>query len=78
MLYRQPYLDNGIEVTTTAPYTPYQNGVNERGGLVIMDGLRPMMDIANLPWKLWPEIVYTRVYLRNVIPTKALDGMTLY
>jgi hypothetical protein len=37
-----------------------------------------MMDQANLPWKLWPEIVQIRAYLKNLVPSRALEGKTPY
>ena len=73
----QNYLaDKGIKHEPTAPYSPSQNGVAERGNRTIVEGTRTMLHESGLPKSLWLELAKTAAYLRNRAPTKALDGMT--
>jgi hypothetical protein len=41
-----------------------------------MDMVRPMLQAENLPHSLWGEAVRAANYLKNRLPTVALDGMT--
>lgn len=37
-----------------------------------------MLIHANLPHRLWPEVISAACYITNRLPTKALDGKTLF
>ena len=66
----------GIEHQLTAPYTPQQNGVNERENRTIMEMARCMMHEKGLPKRFWAEAANTAVFLLNRLPTKAMQGKT--
>lgn len=57
--------DMGIELETTAPYTPQQNGRSERELRTIMESVRSMLYAKKLPQYLWAEAVNTAVYILN-------------
>lgn len=56
---------NGIRRETTAPYTPQQNGVAERGNRTIMEATRSQMHAKKIPMELWNEAVSSSVYVLN-------------
>lgn len=68
------FKDCGIQFQTTAPYTPQQNGVAERLNRTIVEKARCMLFQAGLSTGLWAEATFTAVYLKNLSPTKTLDG----
>ncbi|KDR75264.1 hypothetical protein GALMADRAFT_24757, partial [Galerina marginata CBS 339.88] len=68
--------EKGIEIQTTAPYSPSQNGVAERFNRTLMEMARSMLIGRNLPRFLWAEAVRHAAYLRNRSPTRALNGKT--
>jgi len=69
--------DSGIVREQTAPYSPEQNGVSERANRTIIGRAKAMIFGAGLTDELWGEAVHTAVYLKNGIPTSALEkGMT--
>ena len=55
----------GITLELCAPDTHAQNGGAERFGRLIMEKARAMRLSANLPHKLWREIIGTANYLYN-------------
>lgn len=58
-------IDQGIKHTTTAPYSPYQNGKAERSWRSLMEMARCLLSEANLAKPLWPYAVRYAAYLRN-------------
>ena len=69
----------GIKWEFSAPYTPQQNGVTERGNRIIMEGARSMLLGANLPNNLWSYAVKTKCYVLNRTgTTSTVDFMTPY
>jgi hypothetical protein len=66
----------GIEIQTTAPYSPSQNGVAERYNRTLLEIGRAMMFRKGLPTYLWVEAVKHAAYLRNRAATRALNGKT--
>jgi len=70
--------DSGIVREQTAPYSPEQNGVSARATRTIIPRAKAMIFAAELSDEMWGEAVYTAVYLKNQIPTSALEkDMTL-
>nr|KYP56919.1 Retrovirus-related Pol polyprotein from transposon TNT 1-94 [Cajanus cajan] len=67
-----------IEHQLTTPYTPQQNGVSERKNRTIMEMVRCMLHEKGLPKEYWAEAANTAVFLLNRLPTKAVDGKTLF
>jgi len=66
----------GIAHQLTAPYTPQQNGVNERRNRSVMEIARCMLHEKELPKTFWAEAANTTVFLQNRLPTKALKDKT--
>lgn len=64
----------GIIFEPSAPYSQEQNGVSELVGRIIMDMTRATILEGNLCDDLWPEIVLAMTYIKNIRPTKALEG----
>jgi hypothetical protein len=52
------------------------NGVAARRNRSLMDMIRPMLRAGNLPLQFWGEAARHANYLKNRLPTTALDGMT--
>jgi len=52
------------------------NGVAARRNRSLMDMIRPMLQAGNLPHHMWGEAARSANYLKNRLPTTALDGMT--
>lgn len=63
---------NGIETEPTVPYTPHQNGVEERMNLTLMNKARAMLYESGLKKDLWYEAIMCATYLTNRSPTFAL------
>ena len=68
----------GIELETTARYSPEQNGVSERLNRTLLGRARAMLHDAGLGKEFWAEAVATANYLKNLSSTKALNNMTPY
>ena len=70
--------DTGITFEPSAPDTHAQNGRAERFGRLIMEKARAMRLSANLPHKLWREIISSATYLYNRTPRVSLDWKSPY
>lgn len=71
------YLDReGIICQTTGPYGSAENGIAERLNRTLLESGRAMSFRHNLPRFLWPEAVSYAAYIRNRVPTRALNGKT--
>ena len=69
--HRQTFLEEqGILNRRTVPYTPEQNGIAERKLRSLLEMTRCMLADAELPNKLWDDVVMTATYLQNRLPTK--------
>ena len=68
----------GVEIQTTALYSPSQNGVAEQMNRTIVELARAMLNAHQLPQFLWEYAVAHAVYLRNRAFTKPLGNKTLY
>jgi len=65
-IHMKNYLSNrGIQLHTTAPYTPEQNGKAERDNRTIVESARTMIHAKQLPLFLWAEAVSTAIYILN-------------
>ena len=71
-------LDEGIELQTTAPYTPEQNGVAERYNRTIIELAHAMIFAQNLPNSLWPEAMSHAAYVRNWAFSRSVPDGTPY
>ena len=67
---------HGINHQMTARYTPQQNGVAERKNRTVMDMVRCMLHLKNLPKGFWGDAVACAFYLLNRCPTRSVLGKT--
>ena len=63
--FQQVLIDNAIKHTTTAPYSPYQNGKSERTWRSLLEMARCLLADASLMKPLWSYAVRHAQYLRN-------------
>lgn len=63
----------GIQLQTTVPYNPEQNGVAERKNRTLCESARSMLFGSGLPKILWGEAIVTACYIQNRLPTRVLD-----
>lgn len=72
------YHDTGIIFQPSTPDTHAQNGRAERFEKLIIEKARAMRLSANLPYKLWREIISSATYLYNRTPRVSLDWKSPY
>jgi transposase InsO family protein len=70
------YQSTGIIHHVTAPYTPQQNSIAERGNRTTSEKARALLKQASLPSSLWGEAVVTAVLYENITPMKRLRWET--
>ena len=70
--------ENGIEIQTTAPYSPSQNGIAEHMNRTLVELGRAMLKGQNLPEFLWEYAIENAAYLRNRSFTQFLKNITPY
>lgn len=63
----------GIELETTAPHTPQQNGRAERDNRTIVESARTMIEAKKLSLLLWTEAVGTAVHVLNRVFSNGAD-----
>ncbi|KAE9306463.1 hypothetical protein PF008_g21466 [Phytophthora fragariae] len=66
----------GIRLVPTHPYTPKENALVEKLNGVLVGKMRAAMHAANLPDRLWPEVLPYIVDVDNMSSTRALNGKT--
>lgn len=66
--------DSGIVFHLTAPYTPEQNGVSERGNQTVVNIARTLMIQSGVPLNFWYLACSTAVFLKNRSMTSSLDS----
>lgn len=77
--YMKNYLSNrGIQMLTTAPYMPEQNGKAESDNRTIVESARTMLHAKQLPLFLWAEAVSTAVYILNRTTSRVNPTITPY
>lgn len=75
----KPFLtDNDIIHRISCPYTPAQNGIDERKNRHIVEMGLTLLAKASLPMKFWDEAFLTAVFLINRLPTPNLDSKSPY
>ncbi|MBW0586747.1 hypothetical protein O181_126462 [Austropuccinia psidii MF-1] len=72
------FQDKGITHLTTAPYTPQQNSIAERGNQITITKARCLLSNSGLDKSFWAEAVRTATYLENITPKKSLNYSTPY
>ena len=63
----------GIVSQLTPPGTPQWNGVSERRNRTLLDMVRSMMSLADLPISFWGYALETAAHTLNRVPTKAVQ-----
>lgn len=58
-------MEHSIHHTTSAPFTPAQNGAIERDNRTVFESARSMQVARRVQHNLWGEAVQTAVYLLN-------------
>jgi hypothetical protein len=71
--YEQWARAHGITIERTPPWTHEPNGGPERAGQEIITKSIKMANSANLPTKLWPDVVEAATWLYNMSPSSAHD-----
>ena len=66
----------GIEHNPTAGYSPQSNGVAECMNRTLFDKTCTMLDASGAPVELWAEAILAATYIRNRLPSQALNGKT--
>lgn len=66
--------NQGITFEPSAPYSQEENGVSERTGRTIMDMVRATILEGGIDDTLWLEIVLAITHIKNLRPTRALEG----
>lgn len=56
------------------PYTPEQNGVNERMNSTLVERARAMLQGSGVDKIFWEQAIQTAAYLVNRSPTNALTS----
>ncbi|GJW03469.1 retrotransposon protein, putative, ty1-copia subclass [Tanacetum coccineum] len=63
----------GIVSQLTPPYTPQHNGVSKRRIRTLLNMVRSMMDLTNLPKSFWGYALESTVRILNMVPTKKVE-----
>ena len=63
----------GIISQLTPPRTPQMNGVSERRNRTLLDMVRSMMSLAELPISFWGYALETAIHILNRAPSKAVE-----
>jgi hypothetical protein len=68
---------SGIVSQLTPPGTPQRNGVSERQNRTLLDMVRSMMSLTDLPLSFWGYALETAAFTLNRAPSKSIE-MTPY
>lgn len=63
--------ESGLTHQVTAPHTPQQNPISERGNRTSVKKARTMIAQSSLPTSFWRKAVTTATYLENRTPSSA-------
>src|SRR3954471_17603256 len=64
---------NGIVSQLTPPGTPQRNGVSERRNRTLLDMVRSMMSLTDLPLSFWGYALETATFTLNRQPSKSVE-----
>jgi hypothetical protein len=70
--------DEGVQRPYSVPYSPQQNSVVEWRNERVVGMARALLKQRGMSAVFWGEVMVTAVYILNLLPTKALNGMTPY
>ena len=65
--------DCGIVPQPTPPGTPQRNGVSERRNRTLLDMVRSMMSLTDLPLSFWGYALETAAFTLNRAPSKSVE-----
>jgi len=68
----------GIQWESILPYSPYQNGIAERGNRTLFERVRVVLFYSGLSKDFWGEALNFVVYTRERLPTAILGRKILY
>ena len=63
----------GIVSQITPPETPQRNGVSERRNRTLLDMVRSMMSLTDLPLSFWGYALETDAFMLNRAPSKSVE-----
>ena len=63
----------GIVSQLTPPGTPQRNGVSEYRNCTLLDMVRSMMSLTNLPLLFWGYALETTTFMLNRAPSKSVE-----
>ena len=63
----------GIVSQLTPPGTPHRNGVSERCNHTLLDMVRSMMSLTDLPLPFWVYALETAAFTLNRAPSKSVE-----
>jgi hypothetical protein len=64
---------SGIVSQLTPPGTPQRNGVSERRNRTLLDMVRSMMSLTDLPLSFWGYALETAAFTLNRAPSKSVE-----
>ena len=67
------FLQCGIVSQLTPPRTPQRNGVSERCNRTLLDMVRSMMFLTDLPLSFWGYALETTAFTLNRAPSKSVE-----
>ncbi|KAL1918566.1 uncharacterized protein VTP21DRAFT_3226 [Calcarisporiella thermophila] len=70
--------ERGIQHQTTTSYTPESNGAAERANRSILEIVRTLLEQSQVPKELWTEAVRTATLVKNMWPSKPINGKSPY
>jgi len=65
----------GIEVQSTVPYTPEEDGISEKSNRVLVGRANALLQQASAPKIYWGEAVQTALYLKILSIMKGTNGI---
>ena len=65
----------GIVSQLTLPETPQRNGVSEHRNHTLLDMVRSMMCLTDLPLSFWVYALETTAFMLNRAPSKSVETM---
>jgi len=71
--FGQHLSDRGIVSQHTPPGTPQRNGVSEQRNRTLLDMVRSMMSLTNLPISFWGHALETAAHTLNRAPSKLVE-----
>ena len=66
----------GIILEPSAPYSQEENGVSERLGRTLIEMARASIIEGGIDDSFWPKVILAMTYIKNIRPTKALQGLS--